>query len=305
MRFPFLHRPTLLGLDIQPDGIRLLQLKKIKQSFLLEKLTAFATPPGIFEDGKIKLWEVFCPFLSEIVLGLNIKGLGVVVNVPMDQVRLQKIKLSSDLQEINVHQEIFNHIETDLPGMKATLCMDFYTLEQTTTHVDHVYMIAKKEYLQQLTQCIKSCGLKLQIVDVDVFALKRMLDFLSPIQNNALNACVHASENAILFFVHTHNEIIFHARWHKQNSSLIASYIVNQLQVNQLEGHINKIVICATKYICQTLKHALMPSINVETIHDLPFESIKLGHFVDQQQFKENIVEYMLAFGSALQVKIL
>ena len=146
-----LNSPSMVGLDIQPHEIHLVQLKKNKHGFLVERIAKNQLPPTVFAEGKISRWEDFGHVLTELVTALGIKGLSATINLPANLVRMQQLQLPSGLTQLEIQDEIHAQLQRELPGMMEVLAIDYTALPSDNADYAAVFFAAaRQEYVAQL-----------------------------------------------------------------------------------------------------------------------------------------------------------
>lgn len=189
-----LHSPSMVGLDIQPHEVRLVQLKKNKHGFLVERVAKNQLPPTVFAEGKINHWEGLGHVLTELISTLGIKGLPAAINLPASLVRMQQLQLPSGLTQRQIHTEIHAQLQRELPGMVDLLAIDYVAFpSDNAAYSDVLFAAARQEYIAQLGSCVSAAGLNVKIVDVDIYSLKRIVSYAIafPVVKEKVNAIAH------------------------------------------------------------------------------------------------------------------
>jgi type IV pilus assembly protein PilM len=173
-KFKFKSR---LGIDIQPDGIRIVQLKKKRRDFQVQLAIKLAVPEGVFVEGRIHDWEWVEQTLSAQVDEQGWRGMPVVIGVPDEKVCERRLTLPAGLSEADMESDIAMHIREEMSGFNEPLCMDFSVLSKSTpTSVEVQYAAVRESDLSPYLKSIRAAGLNVKIVDVESYALKRARD---------------------------------------------------------------------------------------------------------------------------------
>ena len=205
-----------MGLDIQPDAIRLVKLKKIRHRYHVECIIVIDIPRDIFADGKIRQWSLLRDLLLEVIAANHLHGLPAAINLPSSLVRMQNIQLPYGLSDAEIMMEVDGYVRRDLPGMQEALCIDFSIKSHHDTGVMEVFFAAtKEEYLLQYVDCVNATGLDVKVVDVDIHALHRAVSFDlrqsgDMIGAHAMLYITQVSASLIVFDAH---EILYHQHW--------------------------------------------------------------------------------------------
>lgn len=299
--------PPLVGVDVQPDGVRIAQLKKSRQAYQAQHMAMSKLPQSVFYEGRITRWDILSVVLTELVQALRLEGLGAVISLPVNLVRMQELQVPSGLSETEITAEIHAEARRDLPGMTDALCIDYIELAQTNPAYTRVFFAAAREdYLAQYVQCINASGLKVKIADVDVYALKRVIDFVlnqAPIQHE-VHAILYVTNGLATLIVFKAHEIIFHQCWdlieHVDFSSQLNSRIQMYLATyRNLE--ISKMAVCGAKNFFHAIsKHStcIWP---FEVYYPDFFARVKMNSRVEAQSISLACSDFFLAYGLAMR----
>ncbi len=163
-------KTTFIGLDIQPDEIRMLQLRHGKQRIIIENFIINELPVDTIIDGKIKQPESLCAAIIEIVQKCKIKGYPTAIALPAQCVISKRIQLPTFLNELEREVEIKTNLAHYFPGIADELCFDFLTMHNAQ---DVLLIASRAEQLNSYVNVINRAGLAVKIVDVDFYALAR------------------------------------------------------------------------------------------------------------------------------------
>jgi len=171
--YPF-SSPSLIGLDINPHGLWLMQLRKAGNRFQVELAANERLPEAVFVDGKIMEWELIRQVVSQLVNKMGLTGMAAAIHIPAREVHMQKIQIPRGMSDYAIEEEIKMQIKRDFPGLSHSLFIDFSVEKlQQSPYLQVSFAAAREEYISQYVNCIHSSGLKVKVVDVDVYALER------------------------------------------------------------------------------------------------------------------------------------
>lgn len=172
MNFPWV-KPAMLGIDIQPEAIRLAQLQQKRNKYYSQRLETIALPEKIIEEGKIKHWDRLTETLYRAIEVMELKNLPAALAVPVSLVRINKLSLPRQLSDEALESEINSHIHRELPGMSAGLCFDYDRIAASRSTQEIHCVVIREDYLSRLVAAVTSAGINVKVVDVDVYALQR------------------------------------------------------------------------------------------------------------------------------------
>lgn len=157
-----------LGLDICSTEIRLLALRQKKQHIYIEKMAVLSLPFGAIVDGKIQQADIVITYLKKIIQKAHIHAANVTIAVPMQSVISKKISFA-EAAAINHRDQINDYF----PGVNDVLAYDYIEMDK------EVWLIATRhDALMLYVNMIESAGVKVSIVDVDLYALARAAHFV-------------------------------------------------------------------------------------------------------------------------------
>ena len=199
----FFLEPNMIGLDIQPNKICLIGLRKIKHQFYLEhrgiqKIDA----DTVFVNGKIKHWDTLTILLADLVKSMKINSKLVSLHLPFHLVKTQRIQLPFGLSDTQIISEINLQVRNDWPNMDS-YAVDYFSLTEDCSEI--IYVVSSHEYLSQYIECVRSAGLHVKAVDVDAYALMRAINYVLNIfsgensNSNSLSYRAHADADVILY----------------------------------------------------------------------------------------------------------
>jgi type IV pilus assembly protein PilM len=163
-----------IGLDIQADELRLVQLHRLKHTLLVENIGLIPIPRDVISEGRLQRPEQVTAHLHEWVESTPLKGTSAAIAMPAYCVISKRIQLFSGLRDIEREAEIAIHLKHYFPGIAEELCFDYVLLESEDTLHDHFLLVAARhEQLSCYVEAVENAGLKVKIVDVDIYALAR------------------------------------------------------------------------------------------------------------------------------------
>jgi len=209
-----LKTPTLVGLDIQADAIRLLQLRLIKKPFkkiIIEQAIKIALPTGAIILEKIQQPELVSDCLRELVARRKLKNIHVIIALPAQYVTSKRIQLTKELGELERETEIEDNLTHYLPNISGDFCYDYVKLDTHNETQDNIFLVAASiDSLNSYRDIIKKSGIELSIVDIDSYALARAVCLSPTLQVIKTKIILDFSSSVMRLMLLHHNEIIFH-----------------------------------------------------------------------------------------------
>lgn len=288
-----MKRHKLVGIDIKPHALYLVQLTKRKSSNCLEKVAVRTLPAGVYSEGKVKDWQAISHILNELVQLHHLHGAAAAICLPTSQVIMQRITLPSALQEAEIEAEILGAIKENLPDLNDRLNIDFASLTQDENLTTFFYTATRAAYLEQYTACLTQAGLVPKIIDVDIYALQRACRLASPLIGETHGIIVwNKREATLLLFDQTH--IIFHQQWEAcvQETDLLAH--LRQILYDFVSTHAHLSIDALFVYGLSTEALAI-PRVNIME----PLQNLTFADHIDTSFVTKHALDLLLAIGLA------
>jgi type IV pilus assembly protein PilM len=207
--------PAWVGLDINPDEIRLLQLKDTRSGWAVTSYAVEPLPVGAISDGKIRQPQIVRTALQNLVRATNTTGSPTAIALPANTVISQQIKLAACLSERQCEKQISHNLERYLPGVNEELCFDFMTTATSDNDYREIRLVASRlEQLRTYAEMVNNAGLQVKVVDVDAYAMMRAAKFsLGETNPNAIVAIVDVGKHVTQLMVFQQQHIIFSQQW--------------------------------------------------------------------------------------------
>lgn len=204
--FPFFSQ-SVVGVDIQVHDINLVQIRKTRRGYCIDQaLTNKYHKPWD--------WDDITASLSEMVRQANLAGIPTAISLPAKLVCMQHLQLPSGMTENLIEAEIHAQVNKDFPGMNSSLNLDYVVTEKKTGYADIFFVIARAEHISQYTQCIAASGLKLKIIDIDIYALKRLFEAsLPPLKQDDVHVVLIKLQHYQILIITDNQEILLHYEW--------------------------------------------------------------------------------------------
>lgn len=245
--------PLMVGLDIQSDEMKLLQLRHAKTGYIVENYGVVPLPAGVIVDGKIKRFDQVQAALIALVQRTHSDGCATVIALPASNVIIQPIKLAAYLTEQECEVEITSHISRYLPGVTESVGIDFVKLPGSDRDFQSILLVAaRQEQLQTYITLVEQAGLRPQVVDVDSYALLRGAKLCRMAENAEPFALIDVGVSLTQLLVAHQQQIIFMQHWLTQDDMAWGVHIHRALQLYAttfphlhiktflLSGHIDK-----------------------------------------------------------------
>ena len=190
------NSPSLVGLDIQPDEICLLQARRGKRKIQIEKYAFTELPVGAVVNGNINQFDTVCLAIKKLVRETGTAKCETAIALPSCCVMTKRIQLPAYLRNNECEAEIRENLPRYLPEIADDLCFDFVSVSEQAALQDILLVVARRRHLDLYATIVREAGLHVTRVDVDYYALLRALkcctdlDFSSPHAAQVLRSAV-------------------------------------------------------------------------------------------------------------------
>lgn len=165
----FFNQKVMTGIDIQPEGVQLAQLRHAKKGYVLEKLMSLPLEPGLFSDGKVMDWERLTALLFDWVREHGLVGSVAAVALPTHAVRLLCVDASIVCNELSLRA----CLEQELPGLGEAIAYDYSVMPVDPKSA--LVCVTRRDYLDCYLACLHEAGLDVKIIDAELFAVQRAM----------------------------------------------------------------------------------------------------------------------------------
>jgi Tfp pilus assembly PilM family ATPase len=258
---------------------------------LAEQAVFRRLPANIFADGKIREWGIVHSVLDDVVREAGWAGMAAAIQLPANLVRMQKMQIPYGMKNDAILDEIKLQVERDFRGMGGALSIDFHVDSCKEAGFSQVYFaVTRQEYVTQYVDCIHAAGLKVKMVDVDLYALKRL--FAHVIPGEEINAMLCEMESEVLLVISDCHEILFHHQWKAEGEDELYAELKNRITTFQAmfpDKKIKKLMVCS--------QYQIHFNGDIEIEYPDPFSVISF-----KQEIKcENLSGYLIACGLAMR----
>lgn len=304
LRFDHFLSAPLIGLDIQATEICFLQLRRVKQEISIEQAARISLPIGAIIDGKIQQFDVVSESVHKLVQQTKMRGCGTAIALPTQCVITKKIQLPRSLCESGIAKEITENLHSYFPNVTDALAYDFTVLYEADNPSDNVLVTATRyDQLTSYVGVIEQAGLKVKIVDVDIYALIRAIRFAIPdMANWEVMTLLNIGDIVTQLIVTHKNEIIFHQQFINGGIKDICIQIKCVLQMyfsNYKQLQIHRILLAGVVAGLTEITTYIYQELAIETQYINPFDLMSISSSVPAKQLLSN--KLLVCCGLALR----
>lgn len=183
-------RSPVVAIDIGTNSIKLVHLQAKNRGYELLNYGAMPLPPGVIEDGAIVDPDVVIQAVKDLIKIEKIGIKNVATAVSGTSVIIKKIKVPpmSETELINAIQfEAGQYIPFDIEDVNLDfVVIDTPPEQRETDQMDVLLVAVTKEKMNELINILARAGLKVAVVDVDVFAIENAFGLNYNIPSNEI-----------------------------------------------------------------------------------------------------------------------
>ncbi|MGQ4648860.1 type IV pilus assembly protein PilM [Lyngbya aestuarii] len=170
-----------IGIELAPERINIAQLRKQGQGFKVTALYSHDVPEGIFDGGQITDSVALAELIEAALAQSKIKAEHVATAVPMREAIIRIIPIPAELDDNELRDMVLNHeAGLYLPYPREEVDLDYQKLgffvdEDGIEKVQVLLVATRREVTDMYIDTFKLAGLKLDVLEINSFALIRTI----------------------------------------------------------------------------------------------------------------------------------
>ncbi len=170
-----------IGIELAPERVNVVQLRKQRQNLKIESLTTLPVPEGIFIDGKITDSPGMSEIIQEAIAQSKIKATRVATCIPGRDAIVRLIPVPSELDDQELREMVLNNEAClYLPYDRQEADVDYQKLghfidEDGIEKVQVLLVATRKDVTQTYLNTFEQAGLAVDILEINSFALIRTI----------------------------------------------------------------------------------------------------------------------------------
>lgn len=171
------RQKTIAGIDISSAAVKVIVLGPNKQGFQVDGYSVVPLPEGAVTEGKINEAEIVGNAVSKAVAkaraGSQRAG---AVSVPSSQVITKVIQVPSGLGDAELESLVEAEADQHIPHAIEEVAIDFVVLgpnDRNPDFDDLLLVACRKEYVDDRVAALDLAGIKVEVVDVEAYAVAR------------------------------------------------------------------------------------------------------------------------------------
>lgn len=201
----------LLGVELTPEAIRMIMLRRRCGQF--QCMFAWQQPLADIpqtSSSAHSYWMAVGSALSQLVATHQLRDTATALSLPLRLVRTHNFVFPSILSDEAVQAEIYAHFCAEMPWQPDELRMDFVASAATREEMSVHVVATRLKHLTPYLQCIRTAGLRVIAVDVDMYALMRVVRFcLAPRPDDGAITVLYAHHQQLAMLSFDDQRVLF------------------------------------------------------------------------------------------------
>jgi type IV pilus assembly protein PilM len=170
-----------VGIELAPERVNIVQLRKQRQGLKVESLTSVPVPEGVVTDGQITDPPTMAQIIQQGLAESKIKASRVATCVPGRDSIVRLIPVPSELDDKELREMVLNHeAGLYLPYPREEADVDYQKLgyfvdEDGIEKVQVLLVATRKEVTDTYVNTFEQAGLQIDVLEINSFALIRTI----------------------------------------------------------------------------------------------------------------------------------
>ncbi|MCD8512396.1 MAG: pilus assembly protein PilM [Nitrincola sp.] len=201
-----------IGIDIGSSSVKLVSMSSSGSQRQIDAYAIVPLPPTAVIDGNIEEVSVVS---SAIQRGLKICGgkyTAAVVSVPSSAVITKKMQVSNLFVGIELEEQVRIEADQFIPYPLEEVSLDFEVIGPVKKdhNFNEILLVAcRKANAESREDAVTSAGVKCEVVDVDIYAMERLLPLIDQVMDNKLIAIVDVGASTLSLNVFQNQEVVY------------------------------------------------------------------------------------------------
>ena len=170
-----------VGIELAPQRVNLVQLRKQRQGLKIEALTSITVPEDVFTEGQIIDPPTMAQIIQEALIQSKVKASRVATAVSGRDSIIRLIPVPAELDDKELREMVLNHeASLYLPYPREEADVDYQKLgyfvdEDGIEKVQVLLVATRKEITDTYVNTFEQAGLQVDILEINSFALIRTI----------------------------------------------------------------------------------------------------------------------------------
>jgi len=176
------HHTPLLGVDVSPAGIRIMELVREGKNFRVTHYAREPVPSGALRDGSFSQMELLTESLRRALKRSGTRLRTAAMALPSGAVIKKMLTLPVSMYDEEMEIQVETEASQTLPFSLDEISLDFVTVGPSVTHDDYVDVMlvaARKERIDERLELADAVGLRPLVIDVESQVMTASLALLN------------------------------------------------------------------------------------------------------------------------------
>lgn len=173
--------PILLGIDISPASIKLLELNKTNTNYRVESFGVVPLPANTIVENVVKDPLALSQSIKHLLAKTNPTSKNAAIAISDTMVITKVIQLNASLSEADIEDQIAMEAEKYIPYPLQEINLDFSVLGPSAKDkqaIDVLLVAARSENILHSVEALEQAGLAVKVVDVQAYTIERASQLL-------------------------------------------------------------------------------------------------------------------------------
>ena len=298
--FSCFKQSVVAGLALCGNQFTLVKVKRFTQKIILKGFAVVPIPADLIMDGKIDQSTRMIDIIKRLVEMAHAENCDTAIGLPASFVIRKKIKLPDYLTDKECEAEISGNIERYVPGIHEELNFDYVRLMGQEKNM--LLIAARTAQIKSFVTIVEAAGLKVRVVDVDIYALARAMHFAYP--SEQVQIIVVVDSVLLQLIVLQQQKIIFSHQFTMSDEESMVEKIEHGLQLFSTATKLfyeKKIFLMGNLKNIAHFKRVVQNELGFHVEVANPFLFIMLAAYLDKQEFYAKAPGLISALGLTMR----
>lgn len=289
---------SLLGIDINADSIRLVELSCLGSNYQVETCINMPLTASMPDDLVITV-------LKEMFAQTQIKTKNAAVALSHSAIIFKEIEIVPGLSNKEIEDFLHFNIEKYIGEPANSISFDYQIIDTKGKIDEHITLrliTVRRERVEKCIKLLQETNLRPKIIDIDSYALERSIrqQFKATV---GLMAIINIDAGAILIVIIDHEKMVYaHEDFTNRAEIQSVTQIITYLKLKLLHQPLEKIVLAGEKAALPGLKEAVNTQFGIQTVIIDPFFGMQLSPSISQELVQKIAPMMTISCGLALRV---
>ena len=245
---------NLLALDIGSSSIKIFELRKKQRVLTLIKHKAISLEDDWIAGHRIRNYDALVDTLAKFVIDNGYEGYDTAVVVAGPQVVTQILKLPTRFAHYQLKTYIELEAEKYLPFRIEELAFDYKILNNKQKNQDTQEVLlaaAKKEYINEYIDLIKTVNLNPKVVDVYGCVVNRLCQQINEPTEDKVVAMIDIGASVITLSIYKDEHQLYLREFNyggrELNKMMMLEYSINETQAEEMKLNVSNCTVDAVR----------------------------------------------------------